>query len=58
MKMGEIWMTNKKAIALVLGIMCFALTAGICIQVKTVKNTNSTSSKNLIQKKQIRKMPN
>lgn len=39
-------MTNKKAIALVLGIMCFALTAGICIQVKTVKNTNSTSSKN------------
>lgn len=46
MKMGEIWMTNKKAIALVLGIMCFALTAGICIQVKTVKNTNSTSSKN------------
>ena len=48
-------MTNKKAIALVLGIMCFALTAGICIQVKTVKNTNSTSSKNLIQKKQIKK---
>ena len=39
-------MTNKKAIALVLGIMCFALTTGICIQVKTVKNTNSTSSKN------------
>lgn len=39
-------MTNKKAIALVLGIMCFALTAGICIQIKTVKNTSSTSSKN------------
>ena len=39
-------MTNKKAIALVLGIMCFALTAGICIQVKTVKNTNSISGKN------------
>ena len=29
-------MTNKKAISLVLGIMCFALTVGICIQVKTV----------------------
>ena len=28
-------MTNKKAIALVLGIMCFALTTGICIQIKT-----------------------
>ena len=39
-------MTNKKKIGLVLGIMCFALTTGICIQVKTVKNTNSTSSKN------------
>ena len=39
-------MTNKKAIALVLGVMCFALTSGICIQVKTVKNTSSTSSKN------------
>ena len=39
-------MTNKKAIALVLGVMCFALTAGICIQVKTVKNTNSISGKN------------
>ena len=37
-------MTNKKAIALVLGVMCFALTSGICI--KTVKNTSSTSSKN------------
>lgn len=39
-------MTNKKAIASVLGIMCFALTAGICVQVKTVKNTNSTVSQN------------
>ena len=39
-------MTNKKAIALVLGVMCFALTSGSCIQVKTVKNTSSTSSKN------------
>lgn len=39
-------MTNKNKIALVLGIMCFALTAGICIQVKTVKNTSSTISQN------------
>ena len=39
-------MTNKKAIALVLGIMCFALTTGICIQIKTVKSTNSASSQN------------
>ena len=39
-------MTNKKAIAAVLGVMCFALTAGICIQIKTVKNTNSAVSQN------------
>mgnify|MGYP004631871633 CR=1 FL=1 len=39
-------MTNKKAIAAVLGVMCFALTAGICIQIKTVKNTNSAVSRN------------
>ena len=39
-------MTNKKEISLVLGIMCFALTAGICVQLKTVKNTSSTISQN------------
>lgn len=39
-------MTNKKKIALVLGIMCFALTTGICIQIKTVKNSNSIVSQN------------
>lgn len=39
-------MVNKKIISLVLGIMCFALTAGICIQVKTVNNTNSKISQN------------
>ena len=33
-------MTNKKKISLVLGIMCFALTTAIVIQVRTVKNTN------------------
>lgn len=37
-------MTNKLKISIVLGIMCFALTAGICIQIKTVKNSNSTVS--------------
>lgn len=39
-------MTNKKKISLVLGIMCFALTTGICVQVKTVKNTSSVVSQN------------
>lgn len=39
-------MTNKKMISLVLGIMCFALTAGVCIQVRTVKNSSSTVSQN------------
>ncbi len=37
-------MQNKKVIAIVLGIMCFALTCGICIQMKTVRGTNSTVS--------------
>ena len=39
-------MTNKKKISLFLGIMCFALTAGVCVQIKTVKNTSSTVSQN------------
>lgn len=39
-------MTNKKWISLVLGIMCFALTIGICVQIKTVKNINSKVSQN------------
>lgn len=39
-------MTNKKKIGLVLGIMCFALTMGICVQIKTVKNISSTMSQN------------
>ena len=39
-------MTNKKVVSLVLGIMCFALTLGICVQVRTVKSTNSTVSQN------------
>ena len=39
-------MTNKKVISIILGIMCFALTLGICIQIKTIKSTNSTISQN------------
>ena len=37
---------NKKIISIVLGLMCFALTLGICIQIRTVKNSNSTVSQN------------
>lgn len=39
-------MPNKKLISIILGIMCFALTLGIVVQVKTIKNTNSTISQN------------
>ena len=39
-------MLNKKIISIVLGVMCMALTAGICIQVRTVKSSNSTVSNN------------
>lgn len=37
---------NKKIISIVLGLMCFALTSGICIQIRTVENSNSTVSQN------------
>lgn len=39
-------MKNKKMICIVLGIMCFALTLGTCVQVRTVRGTNSTISQN------------
>lgn len=39
-------MTNNKKISLVLGIMCFALTLGIVVQIRTVKSTNTTVSQN------------
>lgn len=39
-------MTNKTKISLVLGIMCFALTAGVCIQIRTVKSTSIGVSQN------------
>lgn len=37
---------NKLKISIVLGIMCFALTYGIFMQIKTVENTNVKVSKN------------
>ena len=50
-------MKNKIKISIVLGIMCFALTAGICIQIKTVKNSNSTVSQSYDNKiKEIEKI--
>lgn len=39
-------MTNKKVISIVLGAMCFALTVGICVQIRTVTSSNSTVSQN------------
>ena len=39
-------MPNKKRISIILGIMCFALTLGIAVQVRTIRNTNSTISQN------------
>ena len=32
---------NKRMISIVLGFMCFALTLGICVQMRTVKSSNS-----------------
>ena len=39
-------MLNKKIISIVLGIMCFLLTLGIFVQIKTVNNTNIVVSQN------------
>ena len=39
-------MINKKNVSIVLGIMCFALTIGICIQIRTVNKYNSPVSTN------------
>lgn len=39
-------MKNKKMISAVLGIMCVALTAGICIQIRTVENSDIGTSNN------------
>lgn len=37
---------NKKVISIVLGFMCFSLTLGIFVQIRTVKESNSTVSHN------------
>ncbi len=37
---------NRKIISIILGLMCFLLTYGIAIQIKTVNNTNSKISTN------------
>lgn len=42
---------NKKVVSLILGIMCFALTYGICVQVKTINSTNSTITTSTTQNK-------
>lgn len=39
-------MTNKWKFSIVFGITCFALTAGICIQIRSVKNLNGKGSSN------------
>ena len=39
-------MPNKKLISIILGVMCFALTLGIVVQVRTIQSTNSTISQN------------
>ena len=39
-------MLDKKIISIVLGTMCLMLTMGICVQIKTVKASNSTVGSN------------
>lgn len=39
---------KKKQIAITLGVMCFVLTVAISIQLKTVKNSNSTAAQSFI----------
>ena len=39
---------NKKQIAITLGIMCFILTCGIAIQIRTMNSASSTASRNLV----------
>ena len=39
-------MKNRNTVSIVLGIMCFALTLGICVQIRTVKSSNSVVSQN------------
>ena len=47
-------MKNKKIISIVLGIMCFSLTLGICIQLKTVKGSNSIVGQGTYEENELR----
>lgn len=47
-------MKNKKMINIVLGVMCFALTLGICIQLKTVKGSNSIAGESSSENDELR----
>lgn len=47
-------MKNKKIISIVLGMMCFALTLGICIQIKTVTGSNTIAGESGGQNDQLR----
>lgn len=45
---------NKNSIGIILGIMCFLLTVGIFIQVKTINGTNQTSVTKTIIENELR----
>lgn len=40
-------MNNIKSTSIILGIMCFLLTAGICVQINTVKNSGTSVAKTI-----------
>ena len=42
-------MKEYTKMTIVIGILCFALTVGICVQIRTVQNSNSTASQNYAQ---------
>lgn len=43
----EVMQLNKKQVAITLGAMCLILSAGICIQIRTMDNASTTASRNL-----------
>lgn len=47
-------MKNKKIISIVLGLMCFALTLGICVQLKTVTGSNSIAGESTGENDELR----
>lgn len=38
---------NRKRVGFILGIMCFILTFGICMQIKTIENMNNTTNSSI-----------